>query len=124
MSTIDSSSALTRPSHALRRRFRPNARQRLVDEFLSSEQSAADFCEERGLCRSSLWRWIARQRETQDGGALVRISTPPLAPPAMTAITHTGSVSAELANGTRLVIPAGADPAWIGALVRELSGGG
>jgi transposase-like protein len=120
MTTIDFSSASSHPS---RRRFRAPARQRLVDEFLNSEQSAAQFCDERGLCRSSLWRWIARQREEQQGGALVRIPTSALSQTTMPTTACTDSVSAELSNGTRLSIPAGIDPVWIGALVRELSGG-
>lgn len=122
MPTTDTPTLILPAKQASRGHTRPKVRRRLLEEFEDSEQSVAQFCEERGLCRSTLWRWMARQRESQDGGTLVEIAIPASCPTATPVCGNASeAVSAELVNGTRLSIPVGIDPVWIGALMRELA---
>lgn len=107
------------------RRYRPQVRQRLMEQFENCEQSLTEFCEERGLCRSSLWRWLAQRRREQRGsGALVEISSRAQQRPAATEMSGLATVRVELMSGARLEIAAGTDPAWLAALVQALSAAG
>lgn len=125
MPTTDSQTLPNSTSRSVhRRRYRPQTRQHLIEQFENGEQSLAEFCEENGLCRSSLWRWIVRRRREESGaGALVQIpmqesraaETSPAA-----GVTPRASVRVELVGGMRLEIVAGTDPAWLAALVRAL----
>jgi len=126
MTTIDSHAPLPMPKRSPHRRFRPRTRQRLIEQFENSEQSITEFCQERDLCRSSMWRWLVqRQREQLGAGALVQISGNTLhAPVAASTATVAGTVKMELISGARLEIVAGTDPAWLAALVQALSASG
>ena len=101
-------------------------RQRLIEQFENCEQSLTEFCEENGICRSSLWRWLAQRRREQMGaGALVEISERALKKPvSSTAVHPVASVTVELTTGARLQIAAGTDPTWLAELVRALSAAG
>ena len=128
MTSINSHAPLPMPKRSLHRRFRPQTRQRLIEQFENGEQSITEFCQERDLCRSSMWRWLAQRRREQMGaGALVEISGHTLRAPvaASTATaTGTGMVKMQLITGARLEIPAGTDPTWLAALVKALSAAG
>ena len=126
MTTIDSHAPLPIPKRSVHRRFRPQTRQRLIEQFENSEQSLTEFCQERDLCRSSMWRWLAqRQREQLGAGALVEISGHALqAPVAASTATAAGTVRMDLISGARLEIAAGTDPTWFAALVQALSAAG
>jgi len=97
-----------------------------MEQFENGEQGLTEFCEENGICRSSLWRWLAQRRREQMGaGALVEISERALTKPVGSTAVHTmGSVTVELTTGARLQIAAGTDPTWLAALVQALSAAG
>ena len=123
MTTIESPDRSNTPQRQSRRRFTPRERKRLVGLYEKSGHSARAFCDEHEVSPSSLWRWLARARESggkeSDGGELVEI--PMLALGAVNA--PSAAVRMELAGGTRLEIASGTDAAWLAALVRALTPG-
>jgi hypothetical protein len=89
-----------------------------------SGHSAYRFCHEHDLSTSLLWYWLARERVNAEAargpGALVEV--PGVALPSSERADP--AVTMRLADGTRLEVLAGVDPAWIGELVRALTSAG
>lgn len=120
MTNTDSEVQPGTPNPRWRRRYTLRSRQRLIEQFENSEQSVAQFCEEHGLCRSSLWRWLARRRgDKPSAGALVQIPMQAL----QSAAASMAAVRMELGCGQRLEIVVSTDPDWLAALVRALAPG-
>ena len=120
MTTIDHSTD-AKPDTQQRRRFTPRDRKRLMSLYRRSRQSAEDFCRENDVCASSLWRWLARDRnggqDASRGGELVEIPMTALRAPE----SRIAAVSMQIAGVTRLEVAVGTDPQWLGALVRALT---
>jgi len=122
MTTIDFPTDV-KPTKQQRRRFTARDRKRLMRLYRRSGQCAVEFCRDKEVCPSSLWRWLAQERcsgqERHSSGELVEIPMAALhAPRAAVAV-----VTMQIAGGARLEVTAGTDPAWIGALVRALTPG-
>ena len=120
MTTIESPVHSKFPQRQSRRRFTPRERKRLVGLYEKSGHSARVFCEEYDVSPSSLWRWLARARESacqeSEGGELVEIPMMALG----TLDAPSAAVKMEFAGGTRLEIAIGTDTVWLAALVRAL----
>jgi len=119
MTTIDRPSD-AKPETQRRRRFTARDRKRLTSLYRRSRQTAADFCNDHGVCPSSLWRWLARERrsgqEASSAGELVEIPVAAL----RTAEAAGAAVSMQIADIARLDVAVGTDPEWLGAVVRAL----
>jgi transposase-like protein len=120
MTTIDQSPDAKSETRR-RRRFTARDRKRLMSLYRRSRQSAEDFCRENDVCSSSLWRWLARDRnggqDASRGGELVEIPMTALRAPE----ARSAAVSMQITDVARLEVAVGTDPQWLGALVRALT---
>ncbi len=109
-----------KPETQRRRRFTARDRKRLTSLYRRSRQTAAQFCSDHGVCPSSLWQWLARERrvgqEASSAGALVEI---PVAALRMGEAAG-AAVSMQISDIARLEVVVGTDPEWLGAVVRAL----
>ncbi len=122
--TIASPRKAKPPKGRSSRRFSALDRARLLRLYERSGHSAYRFCREHDLSTSLLWYWLARERASAEAargaGALVEVPSVALPAPGRADTV----VTMRLAGGTRLEVLAGADPAWIGELVRALTPAG
>lgn len=111
-----------RSSRAINKRS-PAERERLLARFARSGQTQVSFCRENDLPLSTLTFWLrqARRRLPQPiEGQLVQI--PPRAVAAVympeAGVPAPGTVQIRVPSQIELAVGAGADPAWVGALLR------
>lgn len=104
-------------SRRTRRRYSEEEKAQLLALFAKSGESAAEFCREREIYPATFSVWRKQHRAGGSGSsentvafAEVRVATIPV-----------GVVTIALPSGLELRLPAGADPAWVGQLVQELS---
>lgn len=109
----------------VRRHFRPEDRQRLLELFDRSGLSVRQFCREHEVAQSSLSAWRRRRRrgaKSDTSGGLVRVAV------SKGVEVPTRSSPAEWAAAVRIRVPGGAelearggtDVEWLGALCRRL----
>lgn len=114
--------AARRPERIVHKRS-ADERQRLLARFRRSGQSQKRFCEANGLSLSTLQYWLGQQRlqgEPREG-SFVQLPAP-VASACLSGVgdLRVGAVQIRLPSQIELQVAAGADPAWIGALVRGM----
>lgn len=103
----------------------PEERAEWVRLFEESGKSAADFCRELGLAETTfaVWRKQARGPASVENLTFTEVPQPmveaALAANAAATVPP-GAVTIHLANGTRLDVAAGTDPAWLAQLATAL----
>ncbi len=88
---------------------------RVVDEWKQSGVTIAEFARKRGLVPERLYLW--RKRFEAEGSKPTRTLT--LVP--ATVVSTTAEVAFRLPNGVAIEV-GNASPAWVAAVVRELTG--
>lgn len=112
-------------SGRVRRSFRREDRERLLELLDRSGQSVRQFCREHEVAQSSLAKW-RRQRllgtRPMSGRPLVRVAVSKgvEVPSRASAQSSSAAVMIRLAGGAQIETPAGTDVQWLGALCREL----
>jgi hypothetical protein len=113
---------LAQPIARQKRRTRAEIRQ-LVEEFLRSGVSELEFCDSRGLSRSTLYRHLKQQAKKAAPGPisanpqLVRVE---LAGGKRCVASNGGGLVVVLANGCKIEVAAGFDGLTLERLVRVL----
>lgn len=90
--------------------------------FEKSGQSVTEFCRSNGLPSATLSLWRQQQAAagtTADGGELVEIESSTLL--AATGVKYL--VTIRVPGGIAIDVSAGADPKWLGTLLKQLSPG-
>jgi hypothetical protein len=100
----------------------PEQRQRLLARFERSGQSQKSFCQENQLPLSTLTYWLRQQRQHKQQPLEASFVQLPahIATACMSGAGEpaVGTVQIRLPSQIELSVGAGADPAWVGALLR------
>jgi transposase len=108
-----------------RRNWSAQERAQWLEQFERSGRGVREFCEENGLSKTTLSHW--RRRARKDAREMGRKGCPLVEVPRvqLSAVTAPGAaVRVSLASGLEMQVPEGTDAAWLGAVVRELTGAG